>query len=57
MPIYEYKCTACGNRFEELVLNSSQKVPCPDCDSDDVERELSLFASSATGCSPSGGFG
>jgi len=57
MPIYEYKCTACGKLFEELVLSSSQKVPCPYCDSDDVERELSLFASSATGCSPSGGFG
>jgi len=57
MPIYEYRCEACGRRFEELVMNSSQKVVCPDCASDDVERELSLFSSSAGGCSPSGGFG
>jgi putative FmdB family regulatory protein len=57
MPIYEYRCEACGRRFEELVMNSSQKVVCPDCESDDVERELSMFASSTGGCSPSGGFG
>ena len=57
MPIYEYRCETCGKRFEELVMKSSQKIACPGCDSDDVERELSLFASSATGCSPSGGFG
>ena len=57
MPIYEYRCEDCGRRFEELVMNSSQKVVCPDCASDDVERELSLFSSSAGGCSPSGGFG
>ncbi len=57
MPIYEYKCEKCGRRFEELVMNSSQKVACPDCDSESVEREFSLCASSATGCTPSGGFG
>jgi len=57
MPLYEYRCETCGKCFEELVKNSTEKVSCPDCESDDVEREFSLFASSATGCSPSGGFG
>jgi putative FmdB family regulatory protein len=57
MPLYEFRCEKCGRRFEELVTNSSQKVACPNCDSEDVEREFSLFASSATGCTPSGGFG
>ena len=57
MPLYEYRCDACGKRFEELVKNASQKIACPDCDSDDVEKELSLFARSATGCAPPGGFG
>jgi putative FmdB family regulatory protein len=58
MPIFEYRCEKCGRRFEELVLNSSAKVDCPDCGSGDVEREFSLFASSSvSGCGPSGGFG
>lgn len=57
MPIYEYRCEKCGRLFEELVTNSSQKIACPDCDSESVEREFSLFASSAGGCPPSGGFG
>jgi len=57
MPLYEYRCETCGKRFEELVRNSTEKVSCPHCESDDVEREFSLFASSASGCAPSGGFG
>jgi putative FmdB family regulatory protein len=57
MPLYEYRCEKCGKRFEELVMNSLEKVSCPDCESDDVEREFSIFASSASGCAPSGGFG
>jgi putative FmdB family regulatory protein len=57
MPIYEYRCRECGRRFEELVMNSSRKVACPDCDSERVEREFSLFSSSGSGCAPSGGFG
>ena len=57
MPLYEYKCTACGTRFEELVLNSREKVSCPGCESGEVEREFSLFACTASGCAPSGGFG
>ena len=57
MPLYEYRCEKCGRHFEELVMNSSQKIACPNCDSDKVEREFSLFSSSVTGCSPSGGFG
>ena len=57
MPIYEYRCKKCGRHFEELVMNSSQKVACPGCESERVEREFSLFASSTVGCAPSGGFG
>ena len=57
MPIYEYKCDKCEKRFEELVTGGSRKVVCPDCGSDGIEREFSLFSSSTSGCSPSGGFG
>jgi putative FmdB family regulatory protein len=57
MPLFEYRCETCGKRFEELVMNSREKVSCPDCESDDVEKEFSIFSSSAGGCAPSGGFG
>ena len=31
MPFLQYKCTACGKRFEELVAKHTDKVVCPDC--------------------------
>jgi|FaiFalFF_MnMetaG_3_1042247.scaffolds.fasta_scaffold15928_3 putative FmdB family regulatory protein len=45
MPIYEYVCETCGERFEELVLGSSgQIVTCASCGSEQVRRVLSVFA-------------
>jgi len=44
MPIYEYRCTPCGERFEELVRASDPAVDCPGCGGEDVERVLSTFA-------------
>jgi putative FmdB family regulatory protein len=45
MPIYEYKCSACGNEFEALVLPQSKGKPeCPSCHSQDLEQLLSGFA-------------
>lgn len=41
MPMYEYKCSACGNEFEELVFGDVETVPCPKCDSSDTRRLLS----------------
>ena len=41
MPIYEYRCEACGAEFEALVLGKT--VPrCPSCEGQDLERVLSL---------------
>ena len=34
MPIYEYECEACGERFEELVAVTTAEVPCPECGSE-----------------------
>lgn len=46
MPIYEYSCKDCGNEFETLVRASS--VPdCPKCQSADLEKKLSVFATPA----------
>jgi len=40
MPLYDFECRKCGNTFEALVL---KKAPvCPKCQSDDLERLLSL---------------
>lgn len=44
MPIYEYLCSACGNAFEALVLNSKTRPPCPECNSKKLERQFSSFA-------------
>ena len=62
MPIYEYVCLDCGNRFELLVLRSEEEVICPSCECARLERVMSPFARSASaggssfGCSGSGGF-
>jgi putative FmdB family regulatory protein len=42
MPIYEYRCRRCGERFERLVHGVTE-VACPACASADVARTLSLF--------------
>jgi putative FmdB family regulatory protein len=44
VPIYEYRCTACGKRFEELVRADAGSPQCENCGSEDVERLLSAFA-------------
>ena len=41
MPIYEYSCQACGHEFELLVLKKT-KPACPSCESNDLERLISL---------------
>jgi putative FmdB family regulatory protein len=44
VPIYEYACPACGERFEELVRSPETRVACPACGAEDVERRLSALA-------------
>ncbi len=44
MPLYEYKCQGCGERFEELVSNGQREaICCPYCSSSEVQRLLSTF--------------
>jgi putative FmdB family regulatory protein len=50
VPIYEYTCKQCDNKFEQLVRTMSgngEKVKCPECGSTKTARALSLFAVSA----------
>ena len=45
MPIFEYECDTCHDRFEELVLSSrSADVHCPKCDGETVHKVYSTFA-------------
>lgn len=48
MPIFEYRCDACGTGFEELVF-SGTKVACPACHTAKVTKQLSVPARPATG--------
>lgn len=45
MPIYEYKCEACGLIFEKLIYANRMDSPlsCPDCESQKLNRLLSTF--------------
>ena len=47
MPIYEYTCRKCGNRYEYLHRSSdaaADEVTCPDCGSKDAEKVFSTFS-------------
>ncbi|WP_243544113.1 FmdB family zinc ribbon protein [Pseudodesulfovibrio tunisiensis] len=52
MPIYEFKCNACGHEYEELVFDPDEIPACPTCGSDNVERLMSMFE----GRAPTSGF-
>jgi putative FmdB family regulatory protein len=50
MPIYEYECRGCGHQFEFLLLPANPTVPtCPECQSLELERVISMFAVSSDG--------
>ena len=57
MPIYEYECTKCGERFElrRSIADSDSEVKCPKCGAEEPRRVFSVFAtgSSSGTCAPS----
>jgi putative FmdB family regulatory protein len=54
MPIFEYRCARCDERFEVLVSRADARAPaCPRCGGGETERMLSAFAV----VKPSGGTG
>jgi putative FmdB family regulatory protein len=61
VPIYEYRCAECGEKFETLVFSSSEEnVDCPACGGEQTEKLISMFAScgeSSNGSSGSCGGG
>lgn len=45
MPIFDYRCRACGKTFETLVRPQDVSLPqCPSCASVDLEKLLSIPA-------------
>jgi putative FmdB family regulatory protein len=43
MPIYEFECGACGERFERLVDIGTETATCTNCGAAGAERKLSSF--------------
>jgi putative FmdB family regulatory protein len=54
MPIYEYVCDDCGERYERLVMNQKQAITCPKCASAKHTLQLSVFAAPSNGKSSAG---
>jgi len=53
MPIYEFRCLKCNECFEFLSINQDDQVElrCPECESEDFERVLSVSGHSMA-CAP-----
>ena len=46
MPIYEYRCEPCAEAFEAFLATSTEQAVCPKCNSTELTRLMSTFASS-----------
>lgn len=64
MPLFEYRCGDCDEKFEELVpFAKSDEMQCPNCGSKNTRKLVSAFATVASrsgreaGNSCSGGSG
>jgi putative FmdB family regulatory protein len=55
MPIYEYVCDDCGERYERVVISKATKITCPKCESGNKTVQLSVFAAPANGSKASNG--
>jgi putative FmdB family regulatory protein len=60
MPVYEYRCDACGKDFERYLATAATAVACPTCASGDIKRKLSVVrfrndGTVATAAMPAGG--
>jgi putative FmdB family regulatory protein len=61
MPIYEYECPECAERFSRLrpMRELDEPSRCPRCGNTEARRVLSQFATTSdkgggAGCAPSG---
>jgi putative FmdB family regulatory protein len=58
MPVYEYKCNQCGEKYEQRVgfFHTSKSTKCPKCGSEKTDRLFSTFSSNTSGCGTNGRF-
>lgn len=51
MPVYEYRCEECGEKFELFVRSATQRATptCPRCQSQHVHKSISLFGVGVAG--------
>ena len=50
MPIYEYRCSACGKKSSALLPSYSSADPaCPHCGKPELKRLVSTFATTRSG--------
>jgi putative FmdB family regulatory protein len=54
VPIFEYKCKSCGEKFE-FYLRGSEAPTCPHCGSENLTKLLSTFAAHVKGASSGAG--
>lgn len=58
MPIYEYECRSCGNKFDKIcnVNTKDEEIECTGCKEKNCKRKISLFSckSNINGSSTSG---
>lgn len=47
MPLFDFRCRACGHAFETLVRAGTEPA-CPNCAARDLERLVSLTAPQGT---------
>ncbi|OEG71308.1 hypothetical protein ATZ36_15200 [Candidatus Endomicrobiellum trichonymphae] len=52
MPLFEFICKKCNEKFEMLVLGS-ESTECPKCKSSEVMKQFSSFASTTSSTSRS----
>ncbi len=58
MPIYEYRCKSCDERFEKRVRMSTpvESIDCPECGEFDAKRLFSMFAGRTGGSGSLGSY-
>ncbi|MFC1945828.1 zinc ribbon domain-containing protein [Chloroflexota bacterium] len=52
MPIYEYECEKCHEKFEMFrsITENDNDVACPRCGGKQTKRVISSFATTGTDC-------
>jgi len=43
VPIYDFACASCDERFEELLRSDAPAPACPSCGAEETEKLLSTF--------------